>query len=223
MAEWAGTAEARSRVKTRAKSIAALPTWDVGLQKTWWRQVWRKNAKCNSPMPLATRSRSVFTSTPSERTPLMKKRSNVPSLPHSVSNRPTSSNSLTFFIRFIPRPQTTATSAKSTIPISRGNRRTKRKSCAAQQNRLQVSEFRFQERTLMAFRSFEDLEVWQRGCRLAVDIFETFSSCRNFTMQDQIQRAALSIPSNVAEGYERDSNKEFVRFLNISKGSCGEL
>ena len=42
-------------------------------------------------------------------------------------------------------------------------------------------------------------------------------------MQDQVQRAALSIPSNVAEGYERDSNKEFVRFLNISKGSCGEL
>jgi four helix bundle protein len=75
----------------------------------------------------------------------------------------------------------------------------------------------------MAFQSFEDLEIWQRGCRFAVDIFETFSSCRNFTMQDQIQRAALSIPSNVAEGYERDSNKEFVRFLNISKGSCGEL
>ena len=42
-------------------------------------------------------------------------------------------------------------------------------------------------------------------------------------MQDQVQRAALSIPSNVAEGYERDSNKEFIRFLNISKGSCGEL
>jgi four helix bundle protein len=75
----------------------------------------------------------------------------------------------------------------------------------------------------MAFRSFEDLEVWQCGCRFAADIFETFSSCRNFTMQDQIQRAALSIPSNVAEGYERDSNREFVRFLNISKGSCGEL
>src|SRR5712671_828307 len=75
----------------------------------------------------------------------------------------------------------------------------------------------------MAFQSFEDLEVWQRGCRLAVDIFETFSSCRNFTMQNQVERAALSVPSNVAEGYERNSNKEFIRFLNIAKGSCGEL
>ena len=42
-------------------------------------------------------------------------------------------------------------------------------------------------------------------------------------MQDQVQRSALSIPSNVAEGYERNSNKEFIRFLNISKGSGGEL
>jgi four helix bundle protein len=42
-------------------------------------------------------------------------------------------------------------------------------------------------------------------------------------MQDQVQRSALSVPSNVAEGYERNSNKEFVRFLNIAKGSCGEL
>jgi four helix bundle protein len=75
----------------------------------------------------------------------------------------------------------------------------------------------------MAFQSFEDLDVWQRGCRLAVDIFKVFARCRNFTMQDQLQRAALSVPSNVAEGYERNSNKEFVRFLNIAKSSCGEL
>jgi four helix bundle protein len=75
----------------------------------------------------------------------------------------------------------------------------------------------------MAFQSFEDLEVWQRGCRLAVDVFKTYSACHNFTMQDQVQRAALSIPSNVAEGYERNSNKEFIRFLNIAKGSGGEL
>jgi len=75
----------------------------------------------------------------------------------------------------------------------------------------------------MAFQSFEDLEVWQRGCRLAFDVFKTFANCRNFTMQDQVQRATLSIPSNVAEGYERNSDKEFVRFLNIAKGSGGEL
>jgi four helix bundle protein len=75
----------------------------------------------------------------------------------------------------------------------------------------------------MAFQSFEDLEVWQRACRLAVDVFKTFADCGNFTMQDQVQRSALSIPCNVAEGYERNSNKEFIRFLNISKGSGGEL
>ena len=75
----------------------------------------------------------------------------------------------------------------------------------------------------MAFRSFQDLEVWQRGCRLAVDVFKTFARCRNHTMQDQVQRSALSVPSNVAEGYERNSNKEFIRFLNIAKGSGGEL
>lgn len=75
----------------------------------------------------------------------------------------------------------------------------------------------------MAFQSFEDLDVWQRGCRLAVRVFTTFAHCGNFTMQEQIQRAALSVPSNVAEGYERNSNKEFIRFLNIAKVSCGEL
>ena len=75
----------------------------------------------------------------------------------------------------------------------------------------------------MAFRSFEDLEVWQRSCRLAVDVFKIYASCRNFTLQDQVQRSALSVPSNVAEGYERNSDKEFIRFLNIAKGSGAEL
>jgi four helix bundle protein len=75
----------------------------------------------------------------------------------------------------------------------------------------------------MAYQSFEDLEVWQRGCRLAVEIFRDFRSCREFTLKDQIQRAALSVPSNIAEGSERGSLKDFAHFLNISKGSCGEL
>jgi four helix bundle protein len=75
----------------------------------------------------------------------------------------------------------------------------------------------------MSYQSFEDLEVWQRGCRLAVEIFRSFTSCKDFTLRNQIQRAALSVPSNVAEGSERGSLKEFAHFLNISKGSCGEL
>ncbi|MEN3370238.1 MAG: hypothetical protein V7609_2381 [Verrucomicrobiota bacterium] len=75
----------------------------------------------------------------------------------------------------------------------------------------------------MAYQSFEDLEVWQRGCRLTVDLFKAFSNCKNFSFKDQIQRAALSIPSNVAEGSERGSGRDFAHFLNIAKGSCGEL
>jgi len=75
----------------------------------------------------------------------------------------------------------------------------------------------------MAYQSFEDLEVWQRGCRLAVSIFQKFDTCKNFTLKDQIRRAALSVPSNISEGSERGSAKDFAHFLNISKGSCGEL
>jgi four helix bundle protein len=75
----------------------------------------------------------------------------------------------------------------------------------------------------MAYQSFEDLEVWQRGCRLSVGIFEAFGSCKNFTLKDQIGRASLSIPCNIAEGSERGSSKDFAHFLNYSKGSCGEL
>lgn len=75
----------------------------------------------------------------------------------------------------------------------------------------------------MAYQSFEDLEVWQRGCRLTVAIFKAFAACKNFSFKDQIQRAALSIPSNIAEGSERGSSKDFAHFLNIAKGSCGEL
>ncbi len=75
----------------------------------------------------------------------------------------------------------------------------------------------------MAYQSFEDLEVWQRACRFTVDIVRAFASCKNFSFKDQIQRAALSIPSNIAEGSERGSSKDFAHFLNIAKGSCGEL
>src|SRR6266516_4456872 len=75
----------------------------------------------------------------------------------------------------------------------------------------------------MAYQSFEDLEVWQRGCRLSVAIFQTFESSKKFSLKDQLERAGLSIPSNIAEGAERGSTKDFAHFLNYSKGSCGEL
>ena len=75
----------------------------------------------------------------------------------------------------------------------------------------------------MAYRSFEDLEVWQRGCRLAVDVSESFYNSKFFTLKDQAQRSAISISSNIAEGAERGSNPDFIRFLHYSKGSCGEL
>jgi len=75
----------------------------------------------------------------------------------------------------------------------------------------------------MAYQSFEDLEVWQRGCRLSVAIFQTFESSKKFSLKDQLERAGFSIPSNIAEGAERGSTKDFAHFLNFSKGSCGEL
>ncbi len=70
---------------------------------------------------------------------------------------------------------------------------------------------------------FEDLSVWQEGMRLVVDVYEGLKACKDFSLWDQMQRSAVSVPSNIAEGFERNSNKEFVQFLYIAKSSCGEL
>jgi four helix bundle protein len=86
--------------------------------------------------------------------------------------------------------------------------------------------FSFQEKRkykTMAMTTFEDLEVWKRGCQLAVDVCVATHESRSYGLKDQMQRSAISIPSNIAEGAERDSDGDFVRFLRISKGSCGEL
>jgi len=72
-------------------------------------------------------------------------------------------------------------------------------------------------------RKFEDLEVWKASCRLAVDLYAALKDCGDYGLRDQMTRAAVSIPSNIAEGYERRSSKEFVQFLAIAKGSSGEL
>lgn len=71
--------------------------------------------------------------------------------------------------------------------------------------------------------AFENLNVWQRSSRLCVDIYHELQSSKDWGFKDQITRSALSVPSNIAEGYERKSRKEYVQFLRIAKGSCGEL
>jgi len=75
----------------------------------------------------------------------------------------------------------------------------------------------------MAYQSFEELDVWKRSARLSVSIYNAFRDCREYSLRDQVIRSAISIPSNIAEGSDRDSRKEFVRFLNIAKGSAAEL
>ena len=75
----------------------------------------------------------------------------------------------------------------------------------------------------MAYASFEDLEVWKKGCRLTVRIYEILNDCRDYGLKDQMTRASVSIPSNIAEGAERDSKAEYIRFLHIAKGSAAEL
>jgi len=75
----------------------------------------------------------------------------------------------------------------------------------------------------MSYNSFEDLDVWKRACRLAVRIYESLQNCRDYGLKDQMTRSAVSIASNIAEGAERNSSTEYIRFLHIAKGSAGEL
>ncbi len=70
---------------------------------------------------------------------------------------------------------------------------------------------------------FEDILSWQKANILIVSIYKVFNLSKDYSFRDQIQRAAVSIANNIAEGYERRGNKEFRQFLFISKGSCGEV
>ncbi len=75
-------------------------------------------------------------------------------------------------------------------------------------------------------RSFEELEVWQRARELVGFIYRLTNNNnfkKDFGLVDQIRRASISIMSNIAEGFERGSNMEFVQFLYIAKGSAGEV
>jgi four helix bundle protein len=70
---------------------------------------------------------------------------------------------------------------------------------------------------------FEDLDVWKRSAKLSADIYKALINLKDYGFKDQITRSGLSIPSNIAEGMERESTKECINFLSYAKGSCGEL
>ena len=71
--------------------------------------------------------------------------------------------------------------------------------------------------------ALKNLDVWKRACRLSVDLYKITRSCKEFGFKDQITRAGLSVASNIAEGYERDSIPARLQYLVIAKGSSGEV
>jgi four helix bundle protein len=78
----------------------------------------------------------------------------------------------------------------------------------------------------MTIKRFEDLEVWQLARELVKQIYALSGNTqlsKDFGLRNQLQRSAVSIMSNIAEGFERKSKKEFIQFLNVAKASSGEL
>lgn len=79
---------------------------------------------------------------------------------------------------------------------------------------------------MVSISRFEDLDVWKlafENANIIYDLTLGESFCKDFALRDQIRRCAISVFSNIAEGFERDGNKEFINFLSIAKGSCGEM
>ena len=73
------------------------------------------------------------------------------------------------------------------------------------------------------YTSIEELIIWQQGMQICYEIYDELRKCRDFGLKNQMERSAVSIPSNIAEGYELSSDRAFIRHLYIAKGSSGEL
>jgi len=80
---------------------------------------------------------------------------------------------------------------------------------------------------MASFKSFEEINAWKKGHSLVLDIYQITGLSKelknDFGLRDQLRRAAVSITSNIAEGHERNSKKDFARFLNMAKGSAAEV
>jgi len=75
-------------------------------------------------------------------------------------------------------------------------------------------------------KSFRDLDVWKKGIEIVKDVYRmtaAFPRQESYCLTSQMRRAAVSVPSNIAEGFNRFQNKEYKRFLYIALGSCAEL
>jgi len=72
-------------------------------------------------------------------------------------------------------------------------------------------------------QNFEDLDIWKMSREMVKQVYSDFTKCRDYAFRDQITRAGVSIMNNISEGFCRKSDTEFRHFLNISKGSTGEL
>jgi len=75
----------------------------------------------------------------------------------------------------------------------------------------------------MKIDKFEDIESWKDSRLLVKEIYQIFANVRDYSFRDQIQRASISVMSNIAEGFDRSSNKEFIQFLVIARGSVSEV
>lgn len=68
---------------------------------------------------------------------------------------------------------------------------------------------------------FENLKIWNEAMKICIELYKLLKDCKDYELKDQMQRSAVSIPSNIAERYERKGSIAIIQFLYSSKGSCG--